>query len=117
MLNATFLVQIINFWIAYLFLSKLLFKPVVRLIRAKEAAKKRLQNDMKLRERALHELQEDKHRQQVDFKLYLQKQYMVSQPYRREDIEEPVYVCEDKEKEKLIAQARNFLVKKVSHAD
>ncbi len=116
MLNATFLVQIINFWVTYLFLNRLLFRPIVQLLQAKEIAKKHLQRDMKLKEKALYDLQEDRHRQQVAFKMYLQKNYVADVPDGIEDVPEVTYVCDDVERKKLIDESRKILVKKVRHA-
>lgn len=79
-------------------------------------AKKHLQSEMKLKEKALYHLQEDRHRQQTEFKMYLQKNYVADVPDEIEDVPETSYVCDDTERKRLIDESRKILVKKVPHA-
>ena len=59
-INATFFIQIINFWITYSFFKKLLLKPVVDLLNRRESARQNLFDGLKEKEIFLKQKVEEK---------------------------------------------------------
>lgn len=114
--NATTLIQILNFWITYFFLKKFLFKPIVRVLLQKDALRKALRDDLKYKETALFHLQEKKARQIVDFKELIKKNYQF-EPFQLSDI--PCSnTCQKTEEDinALTDATKELLIKKVPHA-
>lgn len=79
-INATFLIQIINFWISYAMLHKLLFKPFVQLIEKKHAAQAKMLGLIKSKEHVLVVLQDDKKQNLEDFRAHLKATYQTLPP-------------------------------------
>jgi F0F1-type ATP synthase membrane subunit b/b' len=115
-INVTFIIQIINFWITYLVLHKILFKPVVQLLQNKETAKESLVEGIKTKEAGLLHLQEEKKKNLEDFRQYLKTKYAF-QPQRQEEI--PVLTIQETKREaiaKMVTQECDLIVQKAPHA-
>lgn len=114
--NATTLIQILNFWITYFFLKKFFFKPIVRVLLQKDALRKALRDDLKYKETALFHLQEKKTRQTVDFKDQIKKNYQF-EPFQPSDIPcSTAYHQTEEELNALTDATKELLIKKVPHA-
>lgn len=114
--NATTLIQILNFWITYFFLKNFFFKPIVRVLLQKDALRKALRDDLKYKETALYHLQEKKTRQTVDFKEQIKKNYQF-QPFQPSDIPcSRAYQQTEEEINALTNATKELLIKKVPHA-
>jgi hypothetical protein len=116
MLNVTFVIQIINFWITYVVLHKFLFKPMVALLIQKERAKLQLVEGLKDKEHVLFGLQEDKGRVLEKFKLHVKQQYTIN-PLSEE--EAPlVSVCQIRAEEltTLVCLTSEFLINRIESA-
>jgi len=111
-INVTFLIQIANFWITYLFLHKLLFKPLVRTIAQKEAGKAMLLDGLKEKEGALVRLQEDKKQGLDEFKLYIRNKYEVKASELQTVPQEISYNIDYAALDDVIGQAQELLIKK-----
>lgn len=113
-INVTFVIQIINFWISYTVLHKLLFKPFVGLIHNKEAARDTLTNGLKAKEQRLLQLQEDKKKNLETFRSYIKAQY----PFKTVPLEkippEFAFTKNQDELDVLIASEKNLLLQKAS---
>jgi|SRR5579862_4352164 len=113
-INITFIIQIINFWVTYFMLHKLLFKPVFRHLHQKEFAKNLMLEKLKGKEKKLFVLQEKKSALLFDFRRHLQVAYsspIIQQPAFVPDI---FYKKNPEEIRVLIDESKTLLVKKVS---
>jgi hypothetical protein len=116
--NATLLVQVLNFGITYLFLKKFLFAPVVMRIYHKESTQKRLIERLKQRELNGLELQRQKKEQLYNFRQSIKQKYSVGEK------EMPVpdalvltkQVFSDKDADVLVQHGAQVIVTKVVHA-
>lgn len=115
-INATVFIQAINFGITYLFLRKILFKPVVQRIKQKEAAKTMLLGTLKDKEALLLNLQNEKAENLQTFRQNSKKLYTLDVICKQEIPATIAYKKDLVFQEQLIAQTREFLVKKVPHA-
>lgn len=115
-INATVFIQAINFGITYLFLRKVLFKPVVQRIKQKETAKNMLLSAIKEKEVLLHALQNEKQENLVSFRQNSKKFYTIDVTCKQEIPTMPAYCKNTKAQEQLIAQTKQLLVAKVPHA-
>jgi hypothetical protein len=73
--NVTFIIQIANFWVSYFMLHKLIFSPVMRVLKNKETAQKLLRESLKDREHVLLRVQEEKKQIISDFKEHVRVRY------------------------------------------
>jgi hypothetical protein len=74
--NVTFIIQIVNFWVSYFMLHKLILSPVMRVLKNKETAQKLLRESLKDREHVLLRLQEEKQQSVSDFKEHIRVRYV-----------------------------------------
>lgn len=74
-INATFFVQIINFWITYAVLHQLLFKFFVRAIEKKKAKQSNILSLISEKEKTVALLAQEKKDQLLEFKDYINKRY------------------------------------------
>lgn len=115
-INVTFIIQIINFWISYALLHKFLFKPFVRLINSKEAARETLIKGLKAKEQRLLQLQEDKKKNLEVFRTHIKAEY----PFQTLPLEkmpsEFMFTKNQTELEALIDAEKNLLIQKAPHA-
>jgi len=115
-INVTFIIQIINFWISYFILHKILFKPVVQLIQNKETAKDLLVEGIKAKETALLHLQDEKKQNLEDFRCYLKTKYTFEKPHFEEI---PALIMLETKREdisKIITQECDLIVQKAHDA-
>lgn len=75
-LNLTLLIQIINFYIAYKFLDKLLFRPIINEIDKRDATHKQIMHELKEKEAFLAQLQQTKQEQLLAFKKHATDDYI-----------------------------------------
>lgn len=112
-INATCIIQIINFWISYAMLHKLLLKPFVRLIYQKKAARETLINGLKNKEHQLLQLQEEKKQHLESFRNYVQTHY-TPKVAKIEAIPGEVFYTPDQHTiENLITHEKNLLFQRV----
>lgn len=115
-INITFVIQIINFWITYGVVHKLLLKPFVARIRAKEATKTTLEDGIKTKETTLSRLHEDKKKNQEEFQSYLKKHYIFTTPQLQAIPITSTFVKDQKEIDALQATIKTLIIQKVPHA-
>ncbi len=115
-INATVFIQAINFGITYIFLKNVLFTPVVQRITQKETAKATLLAALKDKEMLLLVLQNEKTDNLQAFRQNTKKFYAIDVAC---DQEVPATIAYKKDialQEKIIAQTKALLVKRVPHA-
>lgn len=119
MVNATLVVQAFNFFVAYLLLRFLLFKPAVRALHQERDEKEHLESLATQREQGLVETAEEKKRAWQEF----QKRFAQTSPPVRgarvvhPDVE-PAKKSElpsENELNKLVQDVQEAIVKKVQH--
>lgn len=115
-INATFLVQIVNFWISYAMLHKFFFKPFVRFIEKKSTAKRTLLENLKAKELSLAQLQEDKKRHLEDFRAHLKAQYQPPIPTLEKIPTPPTFIKDSAEIAAITKTATEILIEKAPHA-
>lgn len=118
MINLTLIVQIINFWIAYFILTRILFKPAYDAIMADEQQGNALERQIGRVETTITEQSMINRREWTQLQGDLQKQL----PEVRHEIvkavgvsEQPLTAPSEQEIRALVAQTRTLLVKRVSN--
>ena len=76
-INVTFLIQIVNFLISYVVLSRFLLKPFILECYRQQRLKKGIANRLQKQEDDLHELITEKNRSLVDFRVAMKANYSV----------------------------------------
>lgn len=76
-INATFLIQIINFWATYWVLSRILFKPFIDFIAQKELSQQILHDALRKQESIVNELTIQKQQNLEAFKQRISTQYVL----------------------------------------
>lgn len=115
-INVTFIIQIVNFWISYAMLHKLLFKPFVGIINNKQAARQILIKGLKHKELALITLQDDKKKNLEDFRTHIKQQYDFT-PLPLIELSQPfAFSCNQDEIDRLIETQKNLIIQKAPHA-
>ena len=115
-LNATFIVQIINFWITYFFLKKLLLKPLVVALNRREKTRQQILDILKQKELLLKQKVEEKNKTLLDFQRSLKKKYAVI-PFEYPEI--PLEITYHRNKvdiDNLILISKDTLIKKAPYA-
>lgn len=112
--NATVFIQIINFWVTYVMLHKLLFKPFVRLIENKKVAKETLLGGLKEKELVVLNLQETKKSRLEEFRAYVRHQYAWRTPQLPPMPLLETSTTQQKDVELLSQKTTEFLVKNIS---
>ena len=115
-INATVFVQAINFGITYLFLKKILFKPIVQRIEQKEAAKVMLLDALKAKDAFLLHLQNEKDENLEQFRNSAKKFYTVDVTAQQQLPVTIAYKKNSAHQEDMVIQTRELLVKKVPYA-
>lgn len=115
-INITLVVQIINFWITYFFLTRLLFKPMVAMLKAREVAREKMKDALKEREFFLKERVEEKTRALVEFRRYLKRTYAVEAAAVPVNVPEVGYKKNQAEIDSITVTSKNYLIKKVPDA-
>lgn len=115
-INATFIIQIVNFWIMYVVLHKIILKPSVKLIASKMAAKKTMIDALKDKELLLLRLQDEKKKHLSDFKTYMKTAYQLPTPQVHEIMERPACKPNPEELERLVKTTKDLLIEKAGHA-
>lgn len=118
MINLTLIVQIINFWVAYFILTRILFRPAYEVIMADEQQGNALEKQIGRVETTIAEQASLNKREWVQLQGTLQKQV----PQVRHEIvkgvgkfEQPSVIPSEQEVQELVAQTRALLVKRVSN--
>lgn len=115
-INITFVVQIINFWITYFFLTRLLLKPMVVVLRNRGIAREKMKDALKEREFFLKERVEEKARALVEFRRYLKRNYTVQPVATSIDVPEIEYHRDRAEIDAIMSSAKKYLKGKVPDA-
>ena len=108
--------QIINFWIAYIFLKKILLKPLVAVLQRRAFARQHLLENLKEKELFLKQKIEEKNKALIEFQAYLKQRYLYVPAQCPEIPVEVVYKSNKTDVDKLILLSKDLLVKKVSYA-
>lgn len=115
-LNVTLFFQIANFWVTCFFLSKLLWKPMIRMLDKRETAKKKLQTNLQQQELSLTQKVEEKDRLLQDFRLYLKRQYTIKSLKELKIPSEITYKKRESDIKRLTKETEDLLIKQVPHA-
>jgi len=114
-LNLTFVVQIINFWVSYAILKNFLFKPTVKFILAKEAARVSLLENLKQNEQIVAHMHETKKKNLEDFRSYIKTNYVIHEP-RLQEIQATVEYTPDQEAlDQIAVEAEALMITKAGH--
>ena len=116
-INATFLIQIINFIITYYVLNRFLFRPIIASLKRKHDNKTALTTSIEKEETNIIALEKEKYEAVISFQRNMKKKF----PYISPIIEDkPVEVVSDVEvkidTKALQKEVANFLIEKVPHA-
>jgi len=115
-INATFLVQIINFLITYAALNTLLFKPVIASLQEKKKKREELENSIKQEEKKLLALEKEKTNKITIFQAKIKKLYPFTSPlHYKQPPELPPIKKEHIDTNILQKEVTNLLIKKVPH--
>lgn len=115
-INCTVFIQIINFWVTYFFLRKILLAPAIVMINKKKRAKDALANHLKEKESSINDLINQKSKKLVDFREQIQFKYKKPQIRTLEIKTDLVYQSDQQQIEALINSSKNLIIKKVSNA-
>lgn len=112
-INATCLIQIINFWITYALLHKILLAPFAQRITRKKILVAKLVDGLKDKQQLLVQLHNEKKTNLDSFRIHLKKNYAL-QPVLLEKIPEEVSVnVNEKEIDCLVAAQKDLIVKRI----
>lgn len=115
-INCTVFIQIINFWITYLFLSKILLRPLINTLNKKESARKLLISHLTQKDLEIKHLLDKKNQELISFKNQIQAKYKAP-PIAIPEIKTEFSYTHNPEKVKsIIALSKNIIVEKVSNA-
>ncbi|MBU1007956.1 hypothetical protein KKA53_02665 [Candidatus Dependentiae bacterium] len=116
-INATFLVQIINFLITYHVLNIFLLKPVITSLKEKKLKRKKLEQKIKIEEEALRSLEKEKSDSIVIFQEHVKETYPFVSLAISEKLPESKHVFIEKIDANQLKQAvTQALVKRVPNA-
>lgn len=119
MINATLIVQAFNFFIAYLMLRTLLFKPAMKLIEQEQQEHKNLDKQISDREKALEEKEKQKEKEwkekQAAFKEAAPEIRPTHVPYMQVQPEQEPTKPDEKELDALAKEVLQAVEKKVRH--
>jgi hypothetical protein len=115
-INATFLIQIINFWVTYTILHRLLLRPLVHLINKKDAAKATMIEGIKQKEHVLARLQEDKHKNLEIFRNHVKTKYIFITPKPASMPPPSIFIKDPRQIALLTQAAEQLLIEKAPHA-
>ena len=115
-INCTVFIQIINFWVTYFFLRKILLEPAMEMINKKKHAKEALTNHLKEKEISINELIQQKGKELVEFREQVQFKYKKPEIKPLEIKTDLVYESDKKQIEELINSSKNLIIEKVSNA-
>lgn len=116
-LNFTFFLQIFNFGITYWFLNIFMFKPVLVYIKKRKKAENEIKKNIEKKEQTLLELEKEKNKELLDFKLEMNEKYKVV-PVKEPIIPAKILCPVDKEEAKQITKiAKKILVERVPNVD
>ncbi len=115
-INATFIVQIANFALCSVVLSKFLLKPFMQAIQQKQAARQTLNTILGYKGRQEQLLIQSKHDRLASFKNHIKHAY---QPPPITAVEQPLFEekpISDTYVQEMIEKATKVVIEKVSHA-
>jgi hypothetical protein len=114
-INITFVLQIANFWITYMFLKKLIFRPFLISIRKRDFARKMLL--IKFKEKENQIIQKTKAKEQFikDFRDKIKINYHIP-VIKYSDLPQDLSVekFNNENNESMMIEGKNFIVSKVS---
>lgn len=120
MVNGTFFLQALHFFLAYIIIERLLFSPAVKEIFADKAEKKQLKDTIDARDLSIQQLQ---NKQQQDWHTASQRFLTIEPPIRRASsfkiAQQLPYTpdLDEGQKRELVTQCAVALAKDIEHAD
>lgn len=115
-LNVTFIIQIMNFWVTYFFLKKILFKPFASMLKHRDKARLQILEILKQKESFLKLKTEEKNNMLLEFQHLLKKRYAPA-PFEYPEIPLEIgYQKNQSDIENFILMSKDILIKKVPHA-
>jgi F0F1-type ATP synthase membrane subunit b/b' len=121
-INATFLIQIINFVVTYYILNRFLFKPIIASIKRKHEKEIGLKKSIKKEENKIVTLEKEKHEVVLSFQRNMKKKFPYISPIIQD---KPVDVEAEKafalltqekiDKKTLQKEVTKFLIERVPH--
>lgn len=115
-INCTVFIQVINFWLTYLFLSKILLKPLIDMLNKKESAKKTLTAHLNEKTLFIQNLLNKKNQDLIEFRNQIQIKYQAPSIKLPEITTEFSYTHNQEHIEKLIISSKNLIIERVSNA-
>lgn len=115
-INCTVFIQIINFWVTYFFLRKILLEPVMTVINKKKSAMDSLTSHLKEKEIDIDELVKKKNSALVDFREQVQFKYKKPEIKPLEIKTDLIYKSDKQQIAELINSSKNLIIEKVSNA-
>jgi hypothetical protein len=116
-INATFLIQIINFIITYYVLNTFLFKPIIKSLKRKQEKETALKTSIEKEEENILTLEKKKHEKVLSFQRKMKKEFPYIAPVTPDkpiDIE--VDITKATPDKALQKEVTNLLVKRVPDA-
>lgn len=120
MVNGTFFLQALHFFLAYIIIERLLFAPAVKEIFAEQAKKKQLQDTIDVQDLSIQQLQ---NKQQQDWQAASQRFLTIEPPIKRASSfkivqQLPSMPDLDKaQKKELVVECAIALAKDIEHVD
>lgn len=115
-INCTVFIQIINFWVTYFFLRKILLEPIVAVINKKKSAMDSLTSHLKEKEFNIDQLVKKKGKALVDFREQVQFKYKMPEIKPLEIQASLIYKSDKQQIAELINSSKNLIIEKVSNA-
>jgi len=115
-INATFLVQIINFFVIYKVLTVFFFKPIIASLEEKKAKKESLEKSIKEKEEVLVSLEKQKKEEIKVFQEHVKTEYPFISPTETDKpVEMEVKIKKEADTKELKNKVVDLLVSKVPH--
>jgi hypothetical protein len=115
-INCTVFIQIINFWVTYFFLRKILLEPTIAMINKNKSAMDSLNKHLKEKEFDIDELIKGKNKALTNFREQVQFKYKKPEIKHLEIKTDLVYESNKQQVEALINSSKNLIIEKVSNA-
>lgn len=114
-INATFIVQLINFFITYHVLNFLVFKPIIASLHHKEKEEKKINDSIAHEEEILLSLEKEKSQAMRTFQTQTKEKYPYVSLVEKEKEEEFKIPKTEIDQTALEKQVTDFLIEKVPH--
>ncbi len=115
-INCTAFIQVINFWITYFFLRKIILKPVIEMLNKKTDARNLLISHLNEKELVIQHLLSKKNKELIDFKHQTQAKYKEPSIILPEIKSEFSYTHDPEHIKDLIKLSKKIIIERVSNA-